>query len=820
MNQSRACSKRTVVFSVAAAALGIALGLSSQVWAQTEAAPSLSRCIPAEGLGAVLVHEGSGSNPGAWKSTSFQKMLNETTLGAMLEDVLAQLADHGLRSARRLPFSGKQITELVTWLLDHGFAVAVLEKPQVRGPAGYLVVVRDARRNELFRRVLKSIPPLNPPAAREVQEGGRKLWLFDNGLLGGIRWWFEKDDFVFQLAASDRGNMIAAALDGKTPSVLRDPNYTKVERLDAGAAPLGRLFVKLSVLPPMPPRAHELGLDDIERIEARWGLDGKKTVFSVGVQAPRPRRGLLALLEQPAIPAGTSIRTARGADGYTLLSIDPVKTAQTIMALLERDDPNSAARIQQLAASFRERSGLSLRDDLFAHVGPRVVILQPAGSSLGSIFSFWFHPPDWAVAAELKDASAFAATLDRLIDFANRELKRAGAMVPSRAGQTLLPGAEFAEFRRLPASEHGYTLAVPPAVVPTPAGLRPTILIDSEHKTLILAGSPKVARAARSVVAWNGPPGEETWGREAMFVSRFDPSGLLPELLCNVPSLVQLIGLAASQQRAPGAPPAMPGQGARSALRLQIDPDRIPDPDQLRTYLFPSHLTIAVGDESIRMTSTQAFPFPAPSLNVGTEMPVLIALLLPAVQAAREAARRAQCTNNMKLIMLAMHNYHSATNAFPRNITSKDGKRLLSWRVAILPYIDQAVLYSKFKLDEPWDSPHNKELIPAMPGVFQCPSRGTGPPFTTTYRGFTGPGAFFEPGRDLSIADFTDGTSNTLAIVEAREAVLWTMPDELLFPNQAEGAPWAQAPRIPAGSTRPRPMAPSASSRCPSARRR
>ena len=103
---------------------------------------------------------------------------------------------------------------------------------------------------------------------------------------------------------------------------------------------------------------------------------------------------------------------------------------------------------------------------------------------------------------------------------------------------------------------------------------------------------------------------------------------------------------------------------------------------------------------------------------------VLIALLLPAVQSAREAARRAQCVNNLKQIGLAMHNYASANGGFPpAAIVDPRGKPLLSWRVAILPYLDANPLYAKFKLDEPWDSPHNKELLKYMPAVYGCPSR-------------------------------------------------------------------------------------------------
>ncbi len=167
---------------------------------------------------------------------------------------------------------------------------------------------------------------------------------------------------------------------------------------------------------------------------------------------------------------------------------------------------------------------------------------------------------------------------------------------------------------------------------------------------------------------------------------------------------------------------------------------------------------------------------------------VLIGLLLPAVQAAREAARRAQCINNLKQIGLAMHNFHSTNDRFPpQAIADKQGKPLLSWRVAILPFIEQAPLFNEFKLDEPWDSPHNKPLLERMPTIYVIPG-SKAEPGMTFYRGFSGAGAFFDPAKKdgIKIQDVTDGTSNTIAIVEAREAVPWTKPDDRPFDPDPE----------------------------------
>jgi prepilin-type processing-associated H-X9-DG protein len=158
-------------------------------------------------------------------------------------------------------------------------------------------------------------------------------------------------------------------------------------------------------------------------------------------------------------------------------------------------------------------------------------------------------------------------------------------------------------------------------------------------------------------------------------------------------------------------------------------------------------------------------------------------LALPAVQKVRDSASRMASQNNLKQMALAMHNYESSYGQFPAAaICDKAGKPLLSWRVAILPFIEQQNLYNQFHLDEPWDSPHNIKLADIQVKLYRLPGVVSKPGDTKThYRVFVGPNAAFEMKKSRRIADITDGTSNTLMIVEAAEAVPWTKPEGLEY---------------------------------------
>ena len=148
---------------------------------------------------------------------------------------------------------------------------------------------------------------------------------------------------------------------------------------------------------------------------------------------------------------------------------------------------------------------------------------------------------------------------------------------------------------------------------------------------------------------------------------------------------------------------------------------------------------------------------------------------------AKDFTPRQVSERNTRHILLAFHNYYSANEHFPAMaIYGSNGQPLLSWRVALLPYLEQGELYNQFHLDEPWDSPHNKALIARMPDVFKTPD-APAPDGESRLRGFIGDGAMFDGAEGVSIPDVTDGTSNTLLLASAKVPTIWTKPGELVF---------------------------------------
>ncbi len=157
---------------------------------------------------------------------------------------------------------------------------------------------------------------------------------------------------------------------------------------------------------------------------------------------------------------------------------------------------------------------------------------------------------------------------------------------------------------------------------------------------------------------------------------------------------------------------------------------------------------------------------------------VLVALLLPAVRTAGPAARRAQCTNNLKQIALALHNYVQEFNALPpAHTVDAQGRPLHSWRTLMLPYLEQQALYRSVDLAKPWNDPANATALNARIGTFYCPA-ATGKENMTSYLGIVGPDFCFLPTGSRRLSEIVDGTASTIMVLEAGDenAVPWMAP--------------------------------------------
>ena len=175
----------------------------------------------------------------------------------------------------------------------------------------------------------------------------------------------------------------------------------------------------------------------------------------------------------------------------------------------------------------------------------------------------------------------------------------------------------------------------------------------------------------------------------------------------------------------------------------------------------------------------------------GASLALTAAVTLPALQQAREAARRTQTRNNLKVIGVAFHNFHDVYGHFPPPVLygkQGDGKSQHphSWRVAILPYVGAAELYNQYHFDEPWDSEHNKTILEQTPAVFRSEKDGTGST-NAAYFALVGkqtavgerPRHTGQPTEGVKIREITDTTSNTLVIVEAKRDIPWTKPEDI-----------------------------------------
>ncbi len=187
------------------------------------------------------------------------------------------------------------------------------------------------------------------------------------------------------------------------------------------------------------------------------------------------------------------------------------------------------------------------------------------------------------------------------------------------------------------------------------------------------------------------------------------------------------------------------------------------------------------------------------SATFSTKTPLIEKLLAQ----AKDQAESEVAMNRMRQLGLALHNYESDHLAFPpQSLSSDGGQALLSWRVLLLPYVDQQALYEQFHLDEAWDSPHNLPLVSKIPELYRgdsnLPAGNTRLVAPLTANSLMG-----RPGAPVGFREIVDGTSTTLWLVEStsERSVPWTKPDDLVIDpkNPLEGIRSSDSGRMMVG---------------------
>jgi len=488
------------------------------------------------------------------------------------------------------------------------------------------------------------------------------------------------------------------------------------------------------------------GLDNITSYASVTGLDETGFVNRSLLGVDGETKGLLAALDVEPLTADE----VKHIPGDTLLAVglrlDAAKVFDEIVRIAGTVEPGADAEFKDQIGQAEEMVGFKIREELIGSLGSTWTLYSSRsnGGILGS----------WCATVSVRDPMTLQKVHEALLKFA--------AMMSEDEDAPRIRKSSFAD-------HDIYYLDIPDDVP-----LAPSWCVTQEHvvfglfpqtvKAHLIRKTDENSLANRKDVAKVFEGDGKT-----LFLTYIDTKPFF-ELI--YPFLQMGLQMASAEL----------GRGTG----IDLDPALLPSVGCISKHLQPTIGSVQRSEAGFEAVSRQTLP----GGNIGASAPVMVALLLPAVQAARQAARRTQSANNLKQIGLAMHNYHDTMRGLPPSYsTDKDGKPLLSWRVHILPYIEQDHLYKRFKLDEPWDSEHNKKLIPLMPDVYRSPSSGAEPGQTTylTIRAETS--AIVPPKGDnkgrtsmpvgSSFANITDGTSNTVMAVEASDAraVEWTKPD-------------------------------------------
>ncbi len=753
--------------------LWLAVGL-----AQEAKTPAPEKLLPADAV-VYIGWDGTDAHRAAWEKTAAYEALVKSGLG----DITARLIEY----AETQGGNGATMRQMVTGLeklASSGFQLTVGIPNSGDGPPapqGTIVIPGGAAALPEIKAIVAQMPP---GTVENEKVGSRQVTRVQLPELSGVEvgWWAEGKHLVVAIGTGAVDTALNTAA-GKAPSLESSSVFKKYRaKTDFDVAltawvDLGQVRKLVGGMPLAGPPSSQpdtkaatvndilksLGLDRIGPAAMRMGFKGKALWTESTIEAPSPRTGLLAwdakpitLADLPPLPAAT--------DGFYAGRLNwPAAGAGLIRIAAEITDLVNGGNAPPFDVQFdglQRQLGVDFQRELFDSLGDLVVLYGDTRQGVLGLGT--------GLAISVKDAKALREALDKLV---GRFMQASGPFVQINAVKRSSRVLTYVEIQGFPI-------------------ITPSWAIDD--KWLVVGLAPQTVdafllRMDGKLERWVPPA--EVKAVLAEMPGKFnsltysDPRDGLRTALGGAPLLMSIMGVRMMQPGMPGGPPI----GAASPISMAD----LPPAEVVTQPLFANISVSSMTDKELRWTSRSSLPA-VPLLGgagiggAGTAAPIMAALLLPAVQQAREAARRAQSKNNLKQIGLALHNYHDTFNQFPAGTHDNENlkpEQRLSWQADILPYIDQAQLYNQIAFDKSWEDDANLGVLKMRLPVFLSPGLAfdaNGKVGYTHYVGIGGLGkdgpmlkigdagaGFFGYDRACSIRDITDGTSNTMAVSEA-----------------------------------------------------
>ncbi len=487
----------------------------------------------------------------------------------------------------------------------------------------------------------------------------------------------------------------------------------------------------------------KLALTSIESCHSINGFDELGCANVTKLVTDGRRRGVLSLLPYKSLSESDLEGIPREVLFASAVRIDAKETWENLVRLVDAFDHRAAERMEDAIRETESKLGVNLQHDVLGSLGDVWTLHIPSGDLMTS----WLGS---AITCTVKDSRQLQQAMQTMVADVQQKL------AAGRGRDVKLRESEFE-------GQIIYTVDF----VGTPLPCSPSWCVTDER--LVIGLTPQTVRGMISRIE------RDSLADVPVVRDSFRGSDRPTSVsYCDTPQLVRSL-----------YPLAQMGLKMLSAKLqregIEIDTSILPSQETIVRHLRPSVSAMAYTNNGPVFTAQNSLPTGGSGMMLGA---VGIGGVAPAAAYWRSAAPKNQALNKMKQIALAILNYEAAYGELPTNIYSDDGEPLLSWRVRVLPFMEQQALYDQFRLNEPWDSAHNLPLSQTIVTTFASPDK---PHETKTrYLGLSGEETIFPGEAAVTLRDVTDGLSNTILFIEVAsvEAVVWSRPKDLEFDTQ------------------------------------